>query len=119
MEFSTKTGTPDRIKTGCVVVGVYADRKLTHAANVIDAASDGALAAAAKRGDLPIKRGAVLMLTGVAGLAAERVLIVALGKQDELNAKGLSEAVRGAVTALDATAAGSALSRSRMRGSAI
>jgi leucyl aminopeptidase len=109
MEFSTKTGTPDRIKTGCVVVGVYADRKLTHAANVIDVASDGALAAAAKRGDLPTKRGAVLMLAGVAGLAAERVLIVGLGKQDELNAKGFSEAVRGAVKALDATAAGSAL----------
>ena len=65
MEFSTKAGTPDRIKSGCIVVGVYADRKLTPAASLIDAASEGALASAAKRGDLPVKRGGVLMLTGL------------------------------------------------------
>ncbi len=109
MEFSTKAGTPDRIKSGCVVVGVYADRKLTPAGGAIDAASGGALGAAAKRGDLPVKRGGVLMMTGVAGLASERVLVVGLGKQDELKAKGFAEAVRAAVKALDATGAGNAL----------
>ena len=109
MEFSTKAGTPDRIKSGCVVVGVYADRKLTSAASALDVASNGALAAAAKRGDLPAKRGQVLMMAGVPGIAGDRVLVVGLGKQEELKAKGYAEAVRSAVKALDATAAGNAL----------
>ena len=109
MEFSTKVGTPDRLKSGCVVVGVYADRKLTAAASALDVASNGAIAAAAKRGDLPSKRGHVLMMTGMPGIAADRVLLVGLGKQDELKAKGLAEVVRSAVKALDATGAESAL----------
>ncbi len=109
MEFSTKAGTPDRIKSGCVVVGVYADRKLTPAASLVDVASNGAIAAAGRRGDLPSKRGGVLMMSGVTGIAAERVLIVGLGKQEELKAKGVAEAVRAAVKALGASGASSAL----------
>ncbi len=109
MEFSTKAGTPDRIKSGCVVVGVYADGKLSPAASLVDAAANGALTSAAKRDDLPVKRGAILMMTGVAGLATERVLVVGLGKRDELKTKGLAEATRAAVKALDASGAGSAL----------
>ena len=109
MEFSTKAGTPDRIKSGCVVVGVYADRKLTAAADAIDLASNGALAGAAKRGDLPTKRGATLLMTAVPGIASGRVLVVGLGKQDDLKAKGLAEAARAAVKALDATGTDHAL----------
>ena len=109
MEFSTKAGTPDRIKSGCVVVGAYADRKLTPAATLVDVASNGALSAAAKRDDLPLKRGGVLMMAGVAGLAAERVLVVGLGKKEELKVKGMAEVVRAVVKALDASGAGSAL----------
>ncbi len=109
MEFSTKAGTPDRIKSGCVVVGVYADLKLTPAATLIDLASSGALSHAAGRNDLPTKRGNVLMMTGLTGLAAERVLVVGLGKRDELKAKGFAEAVRAAVKALNASGAGNAL----------
>ena len=109
MEFSTKAGTLDRIKSGCVVVGVYADKKLTPAARLIDAASNGALARAGKNGDLPAKRGGTLMLTGVQGILAERVLVVGLGKHDDLKPKGFAEAVRAAVKVLDATGAGNAL----------
>ncbi len=109
MEFSTKAGTPDRIKSGCVVVGAYADRKLTPSASAIDAASNGALSAAAKRGDLPTKRGGVLLMSDVTGLSSERVLVVGLGKQDELKAKGFAESVRAAVKTLDATGAGNAV----------
>jgi len=109
MEFSTKAGTPDRIKSGCVVVGVYADGKLTPAASLVDAGSNGALAAAAKRDDLPAKRGGVLMMSGVIGLGAERILVVGLGKQDELKSKGLAEAVKAAVKTLDASGATSAV----------
>ena len=109
MEFSTKAGTPDRIKSGCIVVGVYADRKLTPSASLIDAAISGALTRAGKSGDLPAKRGGTLMLTDVQGILAERVLVVGLGKHDDLKPKGFAEAVRAAVKALDTTGAGNAV----------
>ncbi len=44
------------------------------------------------------------------------MLVVGLGKQDELKAKGFAEAVRAAVKTLDATGAGRRCSRSRTRG---
>ena len=109
MEFSTKAGSPDRIKSGCVVVGVYADRKFTPAASLVDAATNGALSNAAKSGDMPAKRGGTLMLSGLSGILAERVLVVGLGKRDELKYKGYADAVRAAVKALDTTGAGNAL----------
>ena len=109
MEFSTKAGSPDRIKCGCVIVGVYADRKFTPAASLVDAASNGALSNAARSGDMPARRGGTLMLAGLSGILAERVLVVGLGKQDELQYKGYAEAVRAAVKALDTTGAGNAL----------
>ena len=109
MEFSTKAGTADRIESGCVVVGVYADGQWTPAGSGVDAASGGALAAAAARGDLPTKRAGVLMMSGVTGLASPRVLVVGLGKRDELKARGFAEVVRAAVKALDTTGAGTAV----------
>lgn len=105
MEFSTKAATPEKIKTACIVVGVYADKKLSPAAGLIDAASGGALAKAIKRGDQKGKRGACLLLHGVPGIQAERVLMVGLGKQSELNQRAFSEALASAYKALAATAA--------------
>lgn len=109
MEFSTKAGTPDKLKTDCVVVGVYADKKLTRAAGLIDAASKGALSKAIKGGDLTGKRGTTLLLHGMPGILAERVLLVGLGKQGELNDKGYAEALRATYKALACTAAHDAL----------
>ena len=103
MEFSMKAATPDRVKGGCVVIGVYADHELTQSAVQVDTATGGALSKAAQAGDLPGKRGATLLMTGLPGLAAGRVLAVGLGKRDELKEKGYAEAVRAAIKALDGT----------------
>jgi leucyl aminopeptidase len=52
------------------------------------------------QGDLSGKAGATLLLHRVAGLAAERVLLVGLGEQKEFNEPAFRDAVRGAATAL-------------------
>ena len=109
MEFSTKAGTPDKLKTDCAVVGVYADKKLTRAAGLIDAASKGALSKAIKGGDLSGKRGTTLLLHGIAGILAQRVLLIGLGKQEELDDKGYAEALRATYRALASTGAHDAL----------
>ncbi|GAB2180515.1 leucyl aminopeptidase [Denitratisoma sp. agr-D3] len=95
MEFSIKNLAPEKLKTDCLVLGVYENGVLTDAAKAVDKASGGAVAKAVKAGDISGKSGATLLLTGVAGIAATRLLLVGLGKKEALDAK----AYRGAVTA--------------------
>ena len=109
MEFSIKAGSPAKQKTGCIVVGVHADKKLTPAASLIDAAAGGALQALVRRGDMTGKRGTTLMLHGIAGIGADRVLLVGLGKPAEWNDKAFAEVLRAACKAVAASAASDAL----------
>ncbi len=105
MEFSTKTIAPERAPGACVVAGVFESRKLSAAAEALDRASGGALRALAKRGDLDGKPGAVRLLYKTRRVAAERVILVGLGKESEFGAKAYREAVRAAVGALADTGA--------------
>ncbi len=97
MDFSTKVASADAVKADCVAVGIYVDGVLTGAARRIDMASKGAVAAAVKSGDATGKRGNVVLLRDVPGVASPRVLLVGLGKAEEFSDKGFAEAVRAAV----------------------
>jgi len=100
VEFSIKSISPERAKTGCLVLGVHAGGALTRAAQLADRAARGALRAALAQGDLSGKPGSTLLLRGVAGLAAERVLLVGLGEKKEFAEPAFRDAVRGAANAL-------------------
>ena len=99
MEFSTKVGRPETVKADAVVVGVHADGELTAAAKALDTAAGGALKAAVKSGDMTGKRGSQLLLRGLQGVAAPRVLLVGLGGKDDFNEKAYADAVRASVKA--------------------
>jgi leucyl aminopeptidase len=88
------------VKTGVLAVGAFADGLLTPSAQAVDAASGGKLAAALKRGDLDEKAGSTLLLPDLPGVAAERVLLVSLGKRADLGDKAFRDAVSGAAKAL-------------------
>ena len=62
VEFTIKAGSPEKLKNGCVVVGVYAGGDLTASARALDKAAEGAIAALLARGELDDKAGATLML---------------------------------------------------------
>jgi leucyl aminopeptidase len=102
VEFSIKTLSPETAKTGCVVAGVYqgsnaTGSELTAAARRLDQASKGALRKALR--DISGKSGSTLLLRALPGVAAERVLLVGLGKKD--TAEGAyRDAVRAAANAL-------------------
>jgi leucyl aminopeptidase len=98
VEFSIKALAPESAKAGCVVVGAHAESELTPAARRIDEATRGALRKAL--GDLAAKAGSTLVLRGLAGIAAERVLLVRLGSRKELAEAAFRDAVRGAAGAL-------------------
>ena len=94
MEFSIRTLSPETAKTGCVVLGVYTDRELTAPARRVDQKSKGALREALA--DLAGKLGSTLLLRGLPGIAAERVLLVGLGARKEFAEAAFRDAVRAA-----------------------
>jgi leucyl aminopeptidase len=100
-----KSISPERTKTGCLVLGVHAAGVLTRAAQIADRAARGALRAALAQGDLSGKAGSTLLLRGITGLAAERVLLVGLGEKKGFAEPAFRDAVRGAANALKETGA--------------
>jgi leucyl aminopeptidase len=108
MEFNIKSGNSEKQKSGCVVVGIYEGRKLSAAAQSIDAASRKYLSDVLKRGDLSGKLGATLLLQKVPHVPAERVLLVGLGSEREFNESAYRTAVTAAARALKSTGAADA-----------
>ncbi len=105
MEFSIKQGSPEKLKSGCIAVGVFEGGKLSASARAIDMAAKHALSDLIARGDMTGKASSTLLLHKLPGVAAERVLLVGLGKASELNNKTSVEILRATFTALNATAA--------------
>ncbi len=97
MEFSTRSAAAEAAKADCVAVGVFADGELAAQARAVDAASKGALRAAVRSGDMTGKRGSTVMLRGLPGVAAARVLMVGLGSRKDFGDRAFGEAVRTAV----------------------
>ena len=103
MEFSIKSGGPERIRSGCIIIGVFEPRKLSAAGASLDRASRGQLTAALKRGDMEGKAGTTLMLHQVPRVSAARVLLVGLGREREFDDGKYRSAVTKAIAALKQT----------------
>lgn len=104
MEFSIKQSSPEQQRSDCVVVGVYAGGKLSPSAQLLDRATKQQLSAIIARGDMPDKVASTLMLHHVPGIAAERILLVNLGKPAEFSAAQFLNVLRASFAALHKTA---------------
>jgi leucyl aminopeptidase len=111
VEFSIKSGAPQTGRNGCLIVGVYDPRKLSAAAADLDRVAKGYLTRVVRRGDMRGKLGMTLLLHDVPGVAADRVLLVGLGRAAEFHEKQYREAVAAAVRLLNATGTQEALLR--------
>jgi leucyl aminopeptidase len=100
IEFTLETTSPERIRTGVLVVGAFADGSLPPSTKRVDEVSKGKLSALIRRGDLDEKAGASLLLHDLPGVEAERVLLVSLGKRDKFGDKAIRDALGGAATVL-------------------
>ncbi|MGC3894121.1 leucyl aminopeptidase [Pseudomonas urmiensis] len=80
MELVVKSVAAASLKTATLVVAIGEGRKLGNIAKAVDEASNGAISAVLKRGDLAGKPGQTLLLHSLPGLKAERVLLVGSGK---------------------------------------
>ena len=105
MEFSIKQASPEKLKSGCVVVGVFEGGKLSAAAQIIDKAAKHVLSDLIAQGDINGKAASTLLLHKLTGVTAERVLLVGLGKANQLDTKTSMDILRATFSALNGTPA--------------
>jgi len=105
VEFSIKSGSPEKQRTACVVVGVFDSRKLTLPAELLDKAANGYISDIVRRGDMEGKAGSTLLLHNVPGTLCDRVLLIGLGKEKDFREKEFGSAIRTVVKTLNETGA--------------
>jgi len=103
MEFSVKSGNPEKQRSACVVVGVFEPRRLSAAADKIDSATNGYLSSLLRRGDLEGKLGQTLLLHNVPETLAERILLVGCGREREVGDSQYRKIIASAATTLNET----------------
>ncbi|HWG10486.1 MAG TPA: leucyl aminopeptidase [Rhodanobacteraceae bacterium] len=99
LEFSSSHATAETADAPCVVVGVF-DAQPSGAVAAIDRAGNGVLARLRESGDFSGKPGATLVLHGVPGVRAGRVLLVGLGGKTDFDALAYQRACHEAGKAL-------------------
>lgn len=102
LEFDLNRDAPASVKTDCIVVGAYADKTLSAAAQALDAASGGRLSALVERGDVGGKTGKTTLLHDLAGVVAPRVLVVGLGEAGKFGVPQYLKAAADTARALKA-----------------
>ncbi len=103
MEFSIKQSSPDNQRSACLVLGVFEGGQLSPAAHILDQVVNHQLSDLIARGDMTGKVSSTVILHTLPGVAAERVLLIGLGKPEELNAKQFIDIVRTTFAALQKT----------------
>ncbi len=103
MEFGVKSGSPEKQRSACIVVGVFEPRRLSAVAEQLDRISDGYLSSLLRRGDLEGKTGQMLLLHQVPGVLSERVLLVGCGKERELDERQFKQIIQKTISTLNET----------------
>ena len=114
MDYQAKSESLDTLSTPCAVFGFYQKRKLTPSAQALDEKLDGLLSKLLKRDDIEGKAGDVLnvahLSSGESSGEIERVILVGLGKKEELKAGAYRKALAAAAKALKESNAKQAVS---------
>ncbi|QBY05003.1 leucyl aminopeptidase [Thalassotalea sp. HSM 43] len=103
MEFSVKSGSPEKQRSACIVVGVYEPRRLSAVAEQLDDISGGYISNLLRRGDLEGKPGQMLLLHQVPNVLSERVLLVGCGKERELDERQYRQIISKTINTLNET----------------
>ncbi len=106
MNFKIKTDNLFKLKSECIVVGIYRKSEkekgaeLTASAARMNKASSEQIHQIVACGDIDGNIGSSLLLYDIRGISAKRILIVGLGVQREATAQGFRKAVMAAVKVL-------------------
>ena len=103
MEFSVKSGSAEKQRSACIVVGVFEPRRLTAVAEQLDEISEGYISNLLRRGDIEGKAGQTLLLHQVPNVLSERVLLVGCGKERELDERQYKQIIAKTIKTLNET----------------
>ncbi|HEC05796.1 MAG TPA: leucyl aminopeptidase [Thiolapillus brandeum] len=104
MHYLTKIASPETLTTQCLILGVFDGKQHGSSIDRLPATPKKHIQATLKKGDLGGKAAQSLLLYGVPGLKAERVLLMDLGEQKSFDAKKLASAMGGAIALLNKNA---------------
>ena len=93
MDYSPLLDSPTELETDCLILGFHGKRKCLPATSRVDDALDGLLTQLLKRDNIEGKAGDTLLINHVPGFPAQRILLVGLGKKDELNVAAYRKAL--------------------------
>ncbi|MCG6965622.1 MAG: leucyl aminopeptidase [Chromatiaceae bacterium] len=109
MEYSCKLGAAEKLKSACLVVGVFQNNRLTPLGGQLDEAIGGQIRQVLKRQDFSADSGQLQMLYEPRDCAAVRILLVGLGDQKEFSARQYGLALVPAFQTLEKSGAADCL----------
>ena len=102
MEFFTRSGSAARLRSDCVVLGIFDGGTWTPAAADINRATDGLLGRLKRQGDLPVKPGQSLLIAEPAGVPCKRLLLIGCGDRAKFGLPAYRSALTLAVNRMKA-----------------
>ncbi|MEW5790478.1 MAG: leucyl aminopeptidase [Pseudomonadota bacterium] len=103
MEFNIKSGSPEKQRTACLVIGVFEPRRLSQPGLEIDRYADHYLSSILRRGDIEGHLGQTLLLHNVPNILADRVLLIGCGKERDFRDKSYRKVIGAAIKTLNET----------------
>ncbi len=100
MEFTVKSGSPEKQRTACLVLGIFEPRKFSQTAEIIDDISNGFLANIIRRGDMEGRIGQTLLLHNVPNVLADRILLVGCDRERDFDAEAFRQVLEHSALAL-------------------
>ena len=110
MEYSIKSGNPEKQRTACLVLGITEQRRFTPAAENIDQASKKYLSQLLRKGDIKGKIGESLLLQKIPGVVADRILLIGCGRERDIDEQKFRLILEHTASALSRTGAQDAVS---------
>ncbi|PLK59105.1 leucyl aminopeptidase [Candidatus Palibaumannia cicadellinicola] len=103
MDFSVKSGSPEKQRSACLVAGIFEPRRFSSIAEQLDQISEGYISALLRRGELEGKVGQTLLLHHVPNVLSERILLIGCGKERELDERKYKQVIYQTINTLNNT----------------
>jgi leucyl aminopeptidase len=100
VRFDTTGRRATQLAADCLAIGLFDDDTLAGTALAVDQATRGALKKLKAAGDVPVRAGETQLLAAPAGISAQRLLVVGLGKPRDFRQRGWRKAVGAALAAV-------------------
>lgn len=110
MEFSIKSGSPEKQRTPCVVIPIFRGRKLSRPATALDAATNGAIKQFLRRGDIDGRKGEHAWLYQLDNTFCDRVLLIGCGNERDIGPREFNQICSHTAQVLDNSGATEAVS---------